>query len=706
MSKSLVIVESPTKAKTITKFLPKDFKVESSFGHIRDLPEKKLGVDIENNFQPEYVIPDKAKKLVEKLKALAEKADYIILATDEDREGEAIAWHLTHALDLKNKKTGRITFHEITQKAIEEALKNPRDINISLVNAQQARRILDRLVGYKLSPFLWKKVAKGLSAGRVQSVAVRLICEREKEIQDFNEEEYWTIEAELEKEKQIFIAQLVKEKNKTLKKLDIKNKEQAQKILDNLKNAKYIVESIEKKETKKQPPTPFTTSTLQQEASKKLGYSAKQTMRLAQQLYEGIELGSKGSVGLITYMRTDSLNLSNFSLDNIREYIANQIGKNYLPDNARIFKTKAKGAQEAHEAIRPTDINNIPEKIKGSLDPKQFKLYKLIWERTLACQMQPAIMDQTKIDIKANNYTFRANGQIIKFDGFLKIYKTTIKENTLPALKEKNQLTLIALKKLQHFTQPPARYTEANLIKALEEYGIGRPSTYAPTLSTIQDRNYIQKNEDKKLQPTEIGMLVNDLLVEHFPRIVDYNFTAQMEKNLDKIAEGEKKWVPLIENFYDPFIDNLKLKEKELTKKELTEEKTDIICEKCGSPMIIKMGRFGKFLACSNYPECKFTQPLIITKEEQEAGETEEKCHKCGGPLVVKMGRFGKFLACSNYPECKFTKQIQKSTGLKCPKCKKGDIVMKKTKKGKIFWACNRYPECDYASWQNPKKEN
>jgi len=704
MAKSLVIVESPTKAKTITKFLGKDFKVESSFGHVRDLPQKKLGVDVENNFEPVYEIPAKAKKQVNKLKELAQKADSVILAPDEDREGEAIAWHLTKALNLKGKKVERITFHEITKSAIEKALENPREIDMNLVDAQQARRILDRLVGYKLSPFLWKKVARGLSAGRVQSVAVRLVCDKEKEIQAFKQEEYWSIEAQLEKDKQDFTAQLIKDQDKAVKKLDIKNEEQAQKILNDLNNSLYEVIDIEKKEVKKQPPTPFTTSTLQQEASRKLGYSAKQTMMLAQRLYEGIELGPQGSVGLITYMRTDSLNLSTYSLDNIRGYINNELGKDYLPDQARFYKTKSKGAQEAHEAIRPTDVNNTPEKIKQYLDPKQYKIYKLIWERTLACQMNPAIMDSTRIDIKAGNYTFRATGSTIKFHGFLKIYTTSVKENFLPTVELKDKLNLLKLTKNQHFTQPPARYSEASLIKALEEYGIGRPSTYAPTLSTIQERNYVIKNEDKKLQPTEVGLLVNNLLVEHFPKIVDYNFTAKMEEDLDEIAEGKKEWQPVIEDFYDPFIDNLKLKEKELDKKSLTEEKTDVKCEKCGSPMVIKMGRFGKFLACSNYPECKNTSPLMMTKEEMAAEETDEKCPECGNPLVVKMGRFGKFLACSNYPECKFTKQIKKGTGITCPECKEGEIVIKKTKRGKIFWACDRYPACNYATWENPKQ--
>ncbi|MCX6744449.1 MAG: type I DNA topoisomerase [Candidatus Parcubacteria bacterium] len=702
MPKSLVIVESPTKAKTITKFLGKDFKVESSFGHIRDLPQKKLGVDVKNNFEPTYEIPIKAQKQVDKLKKLAASAQTIILATDEDREGEAIAWHLLNALNLEGKHTERIAFHEITKKAIEEALKNPRELDMHLVDAQQARRILDRLVGYKLSPLLWKKVARGLSAGRVQSVAVRLIVDREREIQKFNQEEYWSIEAELQKSEQNFLTQLAQIKGKAIDKMAIKNETEAQNILAELNGAKYQVSKIEKKEAFRQPPTPFTTSTLQQEAGKKLGYSAKQTMMLAQQLYEGIELGTEGSVGLITYMRTDSLNLSDFSLTNIRDYIQGELGDKYLPAKAIIYKTKSKGAQEAHEAIRPTDVNHTPDSIAGYLEPKQLRLYKLIWQRTLACQMMPAIIDQTKVDIQANDYTFRANGSTIKFDGFLKIYRTGIKENILPDLKEGDLPKLIDLKKLQHFTQPPARYSEATLIKAMEEYGIGRPSTYAPTISTVQDRNYVKKNDEKKLYPTEIGILVNDLLVAHFPQIVDLNFTAKMEEDLDKIAEGKMKWQPVIKEFYEPFAANLIIKEKEIDKKELTEEKTDLKCDKCGSPMIVKMGRFGKFLACSNYPECKNIQPMMMTEEEHKALETNETCPKCNAPLIIKTGRFGKFLACSKYPDCKFTKPIQKSIGLKCPKCSQGDVVVKKSKRGKIFYACNRYPDCDYASWEKP----
>lgn len=702
MAKSLVIVESPTKAKTITKFLGKDFKVESSFGHIRDLPQKKIGVDVKNNFEPTYEIPAKAQKQVDKLKKLAASVKTVILATDEDREGEAIAWHLLNALNLDEKDTQRIAFHEITKKAIEEALQHPRELDYNLVDAQQARRILDRLVGYKLSPLLWKKVARGLSAGRVQSVAVRLIVDREREIQKFNQEEYWSIEAELQKDEQNFITQLAQVKGKALDKMAVKNETEAQNILTELSGAKYKVSKIERKEALRQPPTPFTTSTLQQEAGKKLGYSAKQTMMLAQQLYEGIELGTEGSVGLITYMRTDSLNLSDFSLNNIRDYIKSDLGDKYLPTKAITYKTKSKGAQEAHEAIRPTDITHTPDSIADYLDPKQLKLYKLIWQRTLASQMMPAIIDQTKVDIQANDYTFRANGSIIKFDGFLKVYKTGIKENLLPALKEGDLTTLIDLKKLQHFTQPPARYSEATLIKALEEFGIGRPSTYAPTISTVQDRNYVKKNDEKKLYPTEIGILVNDLLVAHFPKIVDLNFTAKMEEELDEIAEGKRKWQPVIKEFYVPFEANLKIKDKEINKKDLTEEKTDLKCDKCGSPMIVKMGRYGKFLACSNYPECKNIQSMMVTDEEHAAEQSNETCPKCGSPMIIKTGRFGRFLACSKYPDCKTTKPIQKSIGLKCPKCGQGDVVVKKSKRGKIFYACNRYPDCDYASWSNP----
>lgn len=702
--KNLVIVESPTKAKTITKFLPADYKVESSYGHIRDLPAKELGVDVDNNFEPAYTIPDKAKKQVDKLKNLAKNAQNIILATDEDREGEAISWHLLKI--LKPKKYQRIAFHEITKPAILKALENPRDLDQDLVDAQQARRILDRLVGYKLSPFLWNKVARGLSAGRVQSVAVRLVVEKEREREAFKIEEYWTVEAVFDKDKEEFAAKLYAQKGKKLQKLDIKDEEQAKRILTELKNAEYKVVKIEKKQSKKNPPTPFTTSTLQQTANNKLHFSAKQTMRLAQQLYEGIKLGSE-SVGLITYMRTDSLNLSKDFLAQTNSYIKKELGDKYAPAKPIFYKTKSKGAQEAHEAIRPTDVNRTPESMKKYLDDKQYKLYNLIWQRTVACQMTPAIIDATTVDIndKKNNYTFRANGQTINFDGFLKIYQTATKENILPQLNEQDSVTAKSITPEQHFTQPPARYTEATLVKALEEYGIGRPSTYAPTIATIQDRKYVEK-EDRRLKPTEMGTLVNDILVEHFKDIVDYKFTADMENDLDKIEEGKKKWQPIIKDFYTPFIKNLEKKSKELTKKELTEEKTDEVCEKCGSPMIIKTGRFGKFMACSNYPECKNTKNLNNDEDNKPEPELlEEKCPDCGAQLVEKTGRYGKFIGCSNYPDCKFIKKKDYGTGIKCPKCGQGEVVSRRSRSGKIFFGCNKYPKCDFVSWQKPTGE-
>lgn len=704
---NLVIVESPTKAKTITKFLGRDYKVESSFGHISDLPQKELGVDVENNFAPKYVIPVKAKKQVMKLKSLASKADNIILATDEDREGEAISWHLREV--LKPKKYQRITFHEITKSAIEKALSNPRDLDMDLIDAQQARRILDRLVGYKLSPFLWKKVAKGLSAGRVQSVAVRLIVERERERDAFKKDEYWTIDAIFGKNDATFEAKLHAVDGKTLKKLSIKNQEQADKILTDLKSATYKISQIEIKDQKKNPPTPFTTSTLQQAANNKLNMGAKQTMMLAQQLYEGIKLGGE-AVGLITYMRTDSMNLSAQFLNDTHNFIKQTYGDQYAPAKPIIYKTKSKGAQEAHEAIRPTHIEKTPESVKPYLDEKQYKLYKLIWSRTLACQMTPAIIAATAVDIIDNSskYSFRATGQTVKFDGFQKVYSAT-KENYLPELKENDEVKNASITPNQHFTEPPARYTEATLVKAMEERGIGRPSTYAPTIATIQDRDYVTK-EGKALKPTEMGILVNDILVEHFPDIVDYDFTAEMERDLDRIEEGEKKWQPIIKEFYTPFIKNLEEKTKSLTKKELTEEATDEICEKCNSPMVIKTGRYGRFLACSNYPDCKNTRNLA-EESKDENGEVvppttlDEKCPDCGAGLVEKSGRYGKFIGCSNYPECKYIKKKEYGTGVTCPQCGTGEIVSRFSKARKQFYACNNYPKCKFVLWNRPTGE-
>jgi len=701
--KNLIIVESPTKAKTISKFLDKNYKIESSFGHIRDLPKSKMGVDIEHDFEPQYIIPTKARKRVNELKKLAAKAENIYYATDEDREGEAIAWHLDKIFD-QPKNSDRIAFHEITKEAVLEALSHPRKIKLSLVDAQQARRVLDRLVGYELSPLLWKKVAKGLSAGRVQSVAVRLIVEREREIEAFKPEEFWIIEGKFAKGDDTFKASLYKTPEKKLGKFDINDEKNAKELVEKLKTQNFQVYKIEEKETVRNPYPPFTTSTLQQQANRLFGFSAKQTMMLAQQLYEGIDIGSEGSIGLITYMRTDSVNLADKFLNEANQYIENKFGKNYT-EGKKYYKTKAKSAQEAHEAIRPTAASRDPQSIKQYLDARQYKLYDLIWRRALASQMAQAKLKNTTVDISSDNkYIFRSTGQVITFDGFLKLMPNSAAENLLPQLKEKDALELKKITPSQHFTKPPARYSEAGLVKDLEEYGIGRPSTYAPTIATIIERKYVEK-EDKKLKPTDIGRVVNDLLVKHFPKIVDYQFTAQLEKNLDDIAEGEKDWQPIIKDFYQPFKDNIMQKENELSKKDITEEKTDETCEKCGSPMVIKLGRYGKFLACSNYPDCKNTKQLNGNGEKEEPETTDEVCDKCGKPMVIKNGRYGKFLACSGYPDCKNIKNMDKSTGVKCPQCQKGEIVSKRSRRGKTFYACNQYPSCKFALWSKPTGE-
>ena len=698
---NLVIVESPTKAKTISQFLGKDYKVESSYGHIRDLPKSRLGIDTENNFEPKYIIPLKAKKTVTALKKEVKKSAAVILATDEDREGEAIAWHLAEALKLDESKIKRIVFHEITKKAIAEALKTPRGLDFNRVDAQQARRVLDRLVGYKLSPFLWKKVAGGLSAGRVQSVALRLIVDREREIRDFKPEEYWSISALLEKltvsggftgsgqPLNIIEATLAKINGKALDKFGIKNKEAAEKIVADLKQCAFSVAKIETKEIRKTPLPPFTTSTLQQEAAKRLHYSSKKTMVLAQHLYEN---------GHITYMRTDSVNLSTESTSAAKEWLEQNLGTNYASEAPRAFKTKSKLAQEAHEAVRPTDPENTPEKI-ALADPGEKKLYELIWRRFIASQMPQARISSTTVEILAarnsrqggippplskvvnesagqlpiTNYQLRCTGQQILFDGYLKIWPQKLEEKQLPELKENEELELKEVKPEQHFTEPPPRYSEASLIKTLEEYGIGRPSTYAPTISVIQIRRYCFK-EQGRFKPTEIGELVNKVLTENFPEIVDVGFTAQMEDELDEIAAGRISWQGVISEFYEPFAKNLEAKYQEVSKKELTQEQTDIKCELCGKPMIIKMSRFGRFLACSGFPECKNTKSLNNNNNGQ--------------------------------------KEPPKSIGLKCPKCSEGEIVERHVHRGrargKLFWGCNRYPNCDYASWDNPlepKKE-
>jgi len=708
----LVIVESPTKAKTIKKFLGNGYMVESSFGHIRDLPLSVMGVDMENNFQPKYVIPTKARKTVTKLKELAKKADEIILASDEDREGEAIAWHLAEALNIKEADTKRIVFHEITKSAIEKALENPRALDYNLVNAQQARRVLDRLVGYELSPFLWKKVAKGLSAGRVQSVAVRLVVEREREIQKFEPEEYWNITAQVKtKGGEEFLSELYKQNDKLVDKLEIKNKEQADQVLKDLEEAKWIVSEIEKKQAQKKAPTPFKTSTLQQAANNRLGYSAKRTMTIAQKLYEQ---------GYITYMRTDSLNLSSKFLGDAKDYLQKTLGEKYCLAKPNVFKTKSKGAQEAHEAIRPTEASQDPASLKDKLDPGQYRLYKLIWERSIASQMPNAIVDNTNIYITADKYEFKASGRILIFDGYLKIYSETNNDEILPEVKVKEELELIQITPDQHFTKPPARYSDATLVKELEKHEIGRPSTYAPTIATIEARNYCQRDEDKRLKPTDIAFVVNDLLVEHFPKIVDLEFTAKMENEFDEIADGKIEWQPMIKEFYEPFHENLVKKTKEINKKDIMpEEKTTEVCDKCGAPMVVKTGRYGKFLACSAFPECKNIKNAPGSdrdkdgkddnKEVEELNKkyANEICDKCQSPMAVKVGRFGPFLACTGYPKCKNIKNIAEnnnSTGIKCPKCKEGNIVQKRSRKG-IFYACDAYPDCKNAYWSKPTGE-
>ncbi|MFH0873403.1 MAG: type I DNA topoisomerase [Candidatus Komeilibacteria bacterium] len=703
--KNLVIVESPTKAKTISKFLGHDYKIISSYGHVRDLPKSKMGIDIEHDFAPHYVIPTKARKHVDELKSLATKAENIYFATDEDREGEAITWHLQQIFKVPDAKVKRITFHEITKPAILKALEHPRGIDNNLVDAQQARRILDRLVGYELSPFLWKKVARGLSAGRVQSVAVRLIVEREEEITSFKTQEYWTVDGLAEKDQLQFEVSLHSRQQSPLKKFELTDNE-ATAAVKTIKETDLLVSEVVKSTVTKKAPTPLTTSALQIEANHRFGFSTRQTMMLAQDLYEGIDIAGEGATGLITYMRTDSVNLAPEFTAEAADYIRQHVGKEYALATPRSFSKRSKLAQEAHEAIRPTLATRTPEQVKPHVSERHFKLYSLIWSRSIASQMAEAEVDATTvtIDAKATPFALRATGSIIKFPGWMKVYATATKEKILPELQAGDQVNLVELAANQHFTEPPARYSEAGLVKALEAKGIGRPSTYAPTIATIVERKYVDK-EHGRLKPTDIGTLVTNVLKEHFADIVDYDFTADMEDSLDKIAEGKKKWQPIIAAFYHPFKANLEKKEVEVTKKALTEETTDIVCEKCGQPMVIKMGRFGKFLACSGYPDCKNTKQVDSNGEVEKEETTQEVCEKCGQPMVIKHGRFGKFLGCSGYPECKNIKAISKTTGVKCPKCNQGDIVEKKSKRGKIFYSCDRYPDCDFALWQKPTDE-
>jgi len=680
-SGKLVIVESPAKARTVGRFLGRGYKVEASIGHVRDLLRSRLSVDVEDNFKPQYRVPNEKKAVVKKLAQEAEKAEEIYLATDPDREGEAIAWHLLEAANIDPSRARRVVFHEITRDAIEEAFANPRGINQNLVNAQQARRILDRLVGYQISPLLWERVRNRTTAGRVQSVAVRLIVEREREIQSFVPQEYWSISAELAKHEEpvpksrkTFIAKLARIRGAEV---DLKNEAEARQIVEELERSLYRVAEIKRGQRKRRPSPPFTTSTMQQEASRRLGFTAKRTMAVAQALYEGISLGDKeGPVGLITYMRTDSVHVAEVAQREARQFIQQAFGESYLPPHPPVYKTKVKGAQEAHEAIRPTSVFRTPEKVRPYLNRDQFRLYELIWKRFVASQMAPAELDTLTVDIHAGPspeqmpYLFRVSGSSVRFPGFLAVYEEARDEDAAPAegespidlppLEKGDPLDLIRLLPEQHFTQPPPRYTEATLVRALEERGIGRPSTYAPIISTIQARGYVER-VDRRLVPTQLGMIVNDLLVEHFPDIVDYDFTARMEENLDRIAAGEVDWVPVLKDFYAAFSQELEKARQTMQKIELDEGVTDEVCEQCGSPMVVKYGRFGKFLACSNYPACKNTKSY--------AEKVGARCPECGGDLVKRRTRRGRtFYGCSNYPTCGFT-IWKEPLSTACPQC-------------------------------------
>lgn len=655
MSDYLVIVESPAKAKTIERYLGKKYKVKASMGHVRDLPKSQMGVDIEQNFEPKYITIRGKGPVLKELKTAAKKAKKVYLAADPDREGEAIAWHLAHSLDLDLSSDCRVVFNEITKDAIKESFKHPRMINMDLVDAQQARRILDRLVGYKISPILWKKVKKGLSAGRVQSVALRLIIDREKEINDFKPEEYWTITGSFLKGKETFDAGFF---GKNGKKLPLKSEEDVKAVLAELKGNKYTVDKVTKKERKRNPALPFTTSTLQQEAARKLNFRAKKTMMIAQQLYEGIDLGKEGTVGLITYMRTDSTRISNTAVEEASAFIDQAYGKEYLAGKRKAPK-KNENAQDAHEAIRPTSVLRKPAELKAVLGRDQLRLYKLIWERFVASQMAPAVLDTMSVDLSNNGLTFRANGSKVKFAGFMKVYvegkddQLEEKDRMLPDLKEGDTVLSKDIEPEQHFTQPPPRYTEARLVKTLEELGIGRPSTYAPTLDTIQRRGYVAL-DNKRFVPTELGQIVLDLIMEFFPEIINVEFTAKMERDLDHVEDGETEWVQIIDSFYTDFEKRVKKAEAEMKEVEIEPEYADEDCELCSSRMVYKMGRYGKFMACSNFPDCRNTKPIV--------------------------------------------KQI----GVKCPKCHEGNIVERKSKKKRVFYGCDRYPECDFVSWDKP----
>lgn len=718
MSKHLVVVESPAKAKTLKKYLGKDFEILASYGHVRDLLPKEGAVDPTHDFAMKYRIIERNEKHIDAICKALKKADALYLATDPDREGEAISWHLFEILKdkklIKEKPVHRIVFHEITKNAVREAVDHPRDLSMELVNAQQSRRALDYLVGFNLSPLLWKKIRRGLSAGRVQSPALRMIVERELEIEKFETREYWTIEASVAKKKDVFTAKLTQLEGEKLHQFSItdeKGAKAAETTLNNAAKGELKVLTIEKKERKRNPAPPFITSTLQQEAVRKLGFTADRTMRTAQQLYEGIDIGD-GAVGLITYMRTDSVNLAKEAVDEMRALIAERFGADKLPKEPRVFKTKSKNAQEAHEAIRPTSVAVDPESIRKKLTPDQYKLYSMIWKRAMACQMIHATINTVGADLEAGTgNVFRATGSTVKESGFMSVYQEDIddsKDNDegkrLPELKQGETLKLKAIQCEQHFTEPPPRYSEASLIKALEERGIGRPSTYASIIATLKQREYVVV-DNKRFKPTDVGRVVNRFLTEHFAKYVDYDFTANLEDDLDAVSRGEKEWIPLMKSFWKPFKKLVDTKEETVQRKDVTQEMTDEACPKCGQPLSIRLGRRGRFIGCTAYPECDYTRNLGDDADSSEPEVVvDHKCPRCNGDLIIRHGPYGKFIGCSNYPQCKHIEPLEKpaDTGVECPECHKGTLVQRRSRRGKVFYSCSTYPQCTYAIWNEP----
>jgi len=717
VSKYLVIVESPAKAKTIKKYLGKGFEVLASYGHVRDLLPKEGAVDTENKFAMNYRAIEKNHKHLAAITKAMKKADTLYLATDPDREGEAISWHLYELLKeknlLKDKQVGRVVFHEVTKKAIKEAVDNPRELSMDMVNSQQARRALDFLVGFNLSPLLWKKIRRGLSAGRVQSPALRLIVERELEIEKFTAKEYWTIEADLNKDKQDFIGKLQFYKGEKLAQFSITDEKQAAKVesaLMKTADGHLTVAKIDKKQRRRNPSPPFTTSTMQQEAARKLGFTAQRTMRTAQQLYEGIDTGS-GAAGLITYMRTDSVNLAEEAVEEIRATIEKRYGADKLPKEHRAFKNKSKNAQEAHEAVRPTSSEMDPNSIKEHLSNDQFKLYRLIWNRTVSCQMVHATINTVGIDLSTGEgNTFRANGSTVVEPGFMAVYqegqddtKADDKDKLLPAMEVGDKIPLKAVRPEQHFTEPPPRFSEASLVKTLEEYGIGRPSTYASIISTLQKREYVEMDK-RRFIPTDVGRVVNKFLSEYFTNYVDYNFTAKLEDDLDAISRGEMEWVPLLEKFWQPFKDLVVHTDENVSRRDVTHEEMDEKCPKCNAPLSIRLGKRGRFIGCTAYPECDYARNLNEDANSEPEIIKDRKCPDCGHDLLIKTGRYGKFIGCTHYPNCNHIEPIEKpkDTGVDCPECHEGRMLQRKSRYGKIFFSCERYPDCKYAVWNMP----